>query len=506
MKGLRWRSILLFVIIIGGIIAIYPTISLYTNPDLTEAEQVSLHKKALHLGLDLKGGMHLVLEIDKSKVEGKVEDAVDRTVHIVKNRIDQYGVFEPIIQKLTGGRILVQLPGVDRERAKSLIGKTAQLTFNLVQDRQRNDILDAVDSKIQKGTKDTLLFGENPFLSLLRSIDRIDIGVHEADYWTVDSMIKMAKDTIPESIGFFWGPWEEYMGRRIRKLYLLKNKPEMTGAGIKDARHTLDQRTTSMGGWIVELEFNRKAAREFARVTRQNVNRRLAIVLDSIVQSAPKIKEAIPRGKAMIEGRFTADDAKDLGIVLRAGALPAPVKIIEERSVGPSLGRDSIRKGIRSTMIAAMVIIAFMLVYYAFAGLIADFTLFLNIFLLLGLLSALRGTLTMPGIAGIALTIGMSVDANILIFERIREELRFGKTVRTAIAAGFQRAWITIFDANMTTLITGIILYFLGTGPVKGFALTLSAGLLINLFSAVFAGRVIFDLFTTKVQTQKLRI
>ncbi|HID32252.1 MAG TPA: protein translocase subunit SecD, partial [bacterium (Candidatus Stahlbacteria)] len=391
--------------------------------------------------------------------------------------------------------------------AKTLIGKTAQLTFNLVQDRQRNDILNAIDSKMKRAMEDTLLFGENPFLSLLRSIDRgVDLGVHEADYWAVDSMIKQARDTIPDTVGFFWGPWEDYMGRRIRRLYLLKKKPEMTGAGIKDARHTIDQRTTSMGGWIVELEFNRKAAREFARITRQNIKRRLAIVLDSIVQSAPRIKEAIPRGKAMIEGRFTPDEAKDLAIVLRAGALPAPVKIIEERSVGPSLGRDSIQKGIRSTLIAALVIIGFMLVYYAFAGLVADFTLFLNIFLLLGLLSALRGTLTMPGIAGIALTIGMSVDANILIFERIREELRMGKTVRTAIIAGFQRAWITIFDAIMTTLITGIILYFLGTGPVKGFALTLSAGLLINLFSAVFAGRVIFDLFTSKVQPERLRI
>ncbi|HID32466.1 MAG TPA: protein translocase subunit SecD, partial [bacterium (Candidatus Stahlbacteria)] len=438
--------------------------------------------------------------------EGNLEDAVDRTVHIIKNRIDQYGVFEPIIQKMSRGRILVQLPGVDRERAKSLIGKTAQLTFHLVQQTQYNDVLNAVDSKIKEHMKDTLLFEEDPFLSLLRAVERIDIGVFEADYWKVDSMLHLAQDTIPDSIGFFWGPWEDYMGRRIRRLYLLKKKPEMTGAGIKDARHTLDQRPTSMGGWIVELEFNRKAGREFARITRQNINRRLAIVLDSVIQSAPRIKEAIPSGRAMIEGRFTPEEARDLAIVLRAGALPAPVHIIEERSVGPSLGRDSIRKGIRATLIAALVIVGFMLIYYAFAGLVADFTLLLNIFLLLGLLSALRGTLTMPGIAGIALTIGMSVDANILIFERIREELRVGKTVRTAIEAGFKRAWITIFDANMTTLITGIILYFLGTGPVKGFALTLSAGLIINLFSAVFCGRVVFDLFTIKLQPQKLRI
>jgi preprotein translocase subunit SecD len=225
-----------------------------------------------------------------------------------------------------------------------------------------------------------------------------------------------------------------------------------------------------------------------------------------MVQSAPVIRERIPQGRAMISGQFKADEARDLAIVLRAGALPAPLKIVEERSVGPSLGRDSITSGIRAALLGAAVVVLFMLIYYSLSGLIADFAMALNIILLIGILSAFHGTLTMPGIAGIALTIGMSVDANILIFERIREELKIGKTIRTAISQGFSRAWLAIFDSNMTTIITGIVLYIFGTGPIKGFALTLIIGLVTNLITAVFVTKAVLDYFTLKFETSKLRI
>ncbi|MEO0189633.1 MAG: protein translocase subunit SecD, partial [candidate division WOR-3 bacterium] len=232
----------------------------------------------------------------------------------------------------------------------------------------------------------------------------------------------------------------------------------------------------------------------------------LAIVLDDVVQSAPYIRERIPQGKAVITGNFKAEEARDLAIVLRAGALPAPLKVAEERSVGPSLGKDSITKGIRASLIGSLFVVIFMLVYYSLTGLVANFALVLNVILLVGALSAFGGTLTMPGIAGIALTIAMSVDANILIFERIKEELRLGKTVRTAISQGFSRAWLAIFDSNVTTIITGIVLYIFGTGPIRGFALTLIIGLIANLICAVFVTKTVLDYFTHRFEVTKLRI
>jgi len=289
---------------------------------------------------------------------------------------------------------------------------------------------------------------------------------------------------------------------------VLKKKAELTGEVIRDAKHepAQGQDLQHLGSWQVSIEFKREAARRFATLTGKNINKRLAIVLDGIVQSAPSIVQRIPHGKAMITGRFTAEQARDLAIILRAGALPAPLKIVEERTVGPSLGRDSIRSGIRAVLIAGALVLVFMLIYYSLSGFVADITLFLNLFFLIAILSAFRGSLTMPGIAGIALTIGMAVDANVLIFERIREELNIGKTTRTAIDQGFARAWITIFDSNVTTIIIGVILFIFGSGPIKGFALILTIGLVSNLFCAVFVSKIIFSYFTFKFDVRKLRI
>ena len=500
--GLR-IGIVIFVLVLG-IFAIYPTIRLYTDKNLSKESELELSKKAIHLGLDLKGGMHLVLEMDTTGLTESAGDLRDRAYEIIQNRIDEFGVYEPVIEKQSGGRILVQLPGVDRDRAISLIEKVAHLEFILVADERAEEVFLQIDNVLQ--AEDTFAF-EEPFTSYIIGVER-DMGIDVRDEDSVRAALAKAQDVIPEDLQILFGPRETYEGRVVKRLYVLKQEAELTGEVIRDARHeqSSGQDLQNLGFWQVNFELKREAARKFATITGKNINKRMAIVLDGIVQSAPAILQRIPGGKASITGQFTAEEARDLAIVLRAGALPAPLKVVEERTVGPSLGRDSITSGVRAVIIAGAVVILFMLIYYSLSGFVADIALFLNLFLLLAILSALRGSLTMPGIAGIALTIGMAVDANVLIFERIREELNIGKTTRTAIDQGFARAWITIFDSNITTIIIGIILYIFGSGPIKGFALTLTIGLVSNLFSAVFVSKVIFNYFTYKLDIRKLRI
>jgi preprotein translocase subunit SecD len=290
----------------------------------------------------------------------------------------------------------------------------------------------------------------------------------------------------------------------VRKIpFLLKEKTLMTGEFIRDARVSLDSQFHEP---YVSMEFTDVGAKLFEQITGANVKKRLAIILDNNVYSAPEIRERIAGGRAQITGRFTTEEANDLAVVLRSGALPAPVKILEQRTVGPSLGQDSIHKGIVSTLISAAVVVLFMVVYYKFAGVIADVALVLNIVLTLAALAIFRATLTLPGIAGLVLSVGMAVDANILIHERIKEELRFGKTIRAAIDQGYHRAFSAIIDSNLTTLISGIILYQFGTGPVKGFAVTLSIGILANIFTAVYITRVIFDFVSLRPGAKTLSI
>ena len=500
--GLRIGIVIALIII--GIFTLYPTLRLYTAKDLPKNEENTLAKRAIHLGLDLKGGMHLVLEVDTTGTKENPTDLRDRAIEIIKNRIDEFGVYEPTIEKQSTSRILIQLPGVDRERAINLIGRIAHLEFKIVTDDRLEDVRTKID-KYFTG-EDTLGF-EEPFSSYFVSVEG-DVGIDVRDEDSVRAMIAQASGIIPQDLEFLFGPKETYQSQEVKRIYLLKKEPEMTGEAIRDARHQpyTGQELQYAGAWMIELEFKREAARKFASITGKNINKKLAIVLDDIVQSAPMIRERIPQGRAVISGQFKAEEARDLAIVLRAGALPAPLKVIEERTVGPSLGRDSINMGIRASLVGAAFIVLFMLIYYSLSGLVADFALWLNIVLLIGVLSAFRGTLTMPGIAGIALTIGMAVDANILIFERIREELRIGKTIRTAIAQGFTRAWLAIFDSNVTTIITGIVLYVFGTGPIRGFALTLIIGLIANLICAVFVTKAILDYFTLKFEVTKLRI
>jgi preprotein translocase subunit SecD len=369
--------------------------------------------------------------------------AVRQGLETIRNRVDQFGVAEPSIQQQGENRILVQLPGVqDPARAKALIGKTALLEFKLVDERT--------------DPESALKAGPPPGSEILYQ-RRVD------------------KQT-----------------REERKVpFLVQKKAAITGRDVATARVSIDQNTSEP---YVSVDFNAAGARAFSELTDANVGKRLAIVLDGNIHSAPQIRERIPSGRAQITGGFSTDEATDLAIVLRAGALPAPVQVLEERTVGPSLGADSIRQGMIAIFASTALVFLFMLVYYRLSGLVADVALGLNLLLLMGTMAGFHATLTLPGIAGIALTIGMAVDTNILIFERIREELRAGKTVRGAIDAGFSRAFKTVIDTHVTVLVSGLILFQFGTGPVKGFAVTLMIGIAVSLFTAVFFTRLLFDL------------
>lgn len=528
-----------FILIILGLWTLWPTYQLYneipkqkraiqselakavtrddsmrvmTERTSLQEKEAGLHKKALHLGLDLVGGMHMVLEVDKSKLtKEETRDATDRALAVIENRIDQFGVFEPVIQKVSGDRILVQLPGVDRERAKSLIGQVALLQFNIVAEAQKtNDLLKKIDDYYRiKNQEDTMLKEQGQFMNYIVTVNQSDVGVEETDYPEFSQMLVQAESLIPTDYMFLFGIQEETQGRRVRPLYLLKKQAELTGSAISDARPNPYQGSEAGLGntWIVSLKLDRKAGAQFASVTGRNVGRRLAIVLDNVVRTAPVIKERIAGGEAMITtGDVNPDKAKDLAIVLRSGALPAPVSISEERSVGPSLGSDSIRRGVQAGLAGSLLVVIFMIIYYSASGLIADLSLLLNIFFIMVVMAGMKATLSLPGIAGIALTIGMAVDANILIFERIREELRAGKRIRAAIDAGYARAAVTIFDSNITTILTVLALYFFGTGAIRGFATTLTVGLVINIITAVYFSHFLFGWIVTQFPTEKLRI
>ncbi|OIO37405.1 MAG: protein-export membrane protein SecD [Candidatus Omnitrophica bacterium CG1_02_41_171] len=418
--------------------------------------QVSPLSKKIKLGLDLLGGMQLMLQVEKTNLEEKaVTDSTDRALEIIRNRIDALGVTEPVIQKAGEDCILIQLPGIkDPERAIEIIGKTALLEFKLVDDD--NKLLDqALSGNVPEGYE---------VAYLVRKDER---GIRQQ------------------------GP-----------ALLLKKEAELNGSGLKDAYIGID----SNGFPEVRLEFNREGAKKFARVTGTNIEKRLAIVLDGRVQSAPVIKDCISGGKAQITGRFTMDEAKDLAIVLRAGALPAKLSIIQKRIVGPSLGRDSIQKGATSAFLGTILVLLFMVIYYAGSGMIANFALFINILIIFAVLAFFKATLTLPGIAGIALTIGMAVDANVLIFERIREELKIRKTIRSSIDAGYERALVTIVDSNLTTVIAAFILFLFGTGSIKGFGLTLTVGILANIFTAVFVTKLLFDFICSQYKMERISI
>jgi protein-export membrane protein SecD len=552
----------ILIVLAAVAVAVYflvPSFIYYSKAPQQREEYLRQHpailKKILNLGLDLQGGMRLVLEVDRSNLEkGADKDLLDRAYTVVENRINALGVAEPSIQKQGTDRIIVELPGLkDESSAKGVIGRTAQLQFNLLREpAQLENALTVIDNVITgKAQKDTItdttaskdsasiktqeqqnlaeklfkgsekdstadtaaskksvesasIFNPQSFKELLTSLGD-QVGVKDDNIPKVKEIL--AREDVRLALekaglgsnAFFWShDTSMIQGGIYRILYYVKGSPEMRGDIIKDARVSIDQGGMAAGRAKVDLEMNSKGALRFASVTAANVNKFLAIVLDSTVYSAPRIIQKISGGRAEITGSFTMNDAKNLAIVLRAGALPAPVKIIEERVVGPSLGFDSINQSFKAGVIGTILVLLFMFFYYRVSGVIAIIALVINIVGVLAAMAAVNATLTLPGIAGIILQVGMGVDASVLILERIREELRLGKTTRSAIDAGFERAFTTILDSNLTTIVTALVLFWKGTGPIRGFSVTLTLGLLISLFTALFVTRVFMDIIFQK--------
>ncbi|NCO67654.1 MAG: protein translocase subunit SecD [Nitrospirae bacterium CG_4_9_14_3_um_filter_41_27] len=416
-------------------------------------------------------GSRLVYRISDKEARRIKEGAADQALETIRNRIDQFGVAEPTILRQGENEIVVQLPGVkDPKRAIDLIGKTAQLEFKLVDD----------EAKVAAEIPQSMEPGEE------------------------ENFLKQFAEKIPEDDEILFEKKVNRETGAVRKIpILLKKQAVITGDLLSEAKVNIDSRFNEP---YVSLSFNTDGAKKFEEITGANVKKRLAIILDKAVYSAPVIQEKISGGNAQITGNFTMEEAKDLSIVLRAGALPAPLEILQNVTVGPSLGRDSIEAGKMAGIIGTIAVVLFMIFYYRLSGIIADFALLLNIILLLGAMASLNATLTLPGIAGIILAIGMAVDSNVLMFERMRDELRAGKTPRAAVDSGYNKAFWTIFDSHVTTLITAAVLFQFGTGPIKGFAVTLSFGVAINLFTALIGTKSVFDIINSKRELKKLSI
>lgn len=627
MKELRFRLILVLVFVGLSLYLLYPTLQDYLNSkevskDLTKIEKeikaknptipanklkdiitskkdsiLSNHpdyrdarEKRIKLGLDLQGGMYLVMEVNTAKLleklakdpdqifmgilkeaeaESKISDenvvtilarkmkeknirmsryfgsiredddriiqklqeqetdAVTRAIEIIRNRVDQYGVSEPSIQKQGSRRIVVELPGIAREEeARRLLQGRALLEFKLVKDASfaipimnrideilagkikdstssQKEAIAKKDTSKQKNQTEEQFAKDHPFFAIARLIDpqgRIaDAYVKETDKAKLNELLQREdiKQVIPDNVEFIFDakPVVGPDGVNFYRLYMVNKEPELTGGVITDARAEIDQAT---GSPEVTMQMNADGAREWSRITGANIDKRCAIVLDGVVYSAPTIINKIPTGSSRITGSANMDEAKLLEIVLKAGALPAPVDILEERTVGPSLGQDSISQGINSALFGYLLVAIFMIFYYKTAGSFANFALLTTILLILGVLAGFKGTLTLPGIAGIVLTMGMAVDANVIIFERIREELKTGKTIKAAVDMGFKNSYSAIIDSNITTFFTGIILYQFGSGPIQGFALTLMIGIVTSLFSQLIIVRLLMDFMNLK--------
>jgi preprotein translocase subunit SecD len=484
---------------------------------------------------------------DDAKIESMLEDetskAVDRAIETVRNRVDQYGVSEPSIQKQGGRRIIVELPGVkDENEVRQLINSTALLEFRMLKDPQvsykvmvsidkfltgkletdstvenaaskekrkepekRKDALSELTGNTVASESDTskeaLFAREHPFFMYVKP-DQHGNGEGYVAEKDKDRVVRLlarpeVQQLIPADLEFLWSAKVQTFKdeQKFYLLYPVKKTPELTGNVITNAQASVDPEDNRS---IVNMEMNSEGARDWARITGANIGKRVAIIMDKGVFSAPVVQAKITGGRSRITGMDSPTEARLLEIVLKAGALPAPVTTIEQRSIGPSLGEDSIRAGLTSILISFILIVLFMVVYYHSAGAVADFALFFNILFILGVMASFGATLTLPGIAGIVLTIGMAVDANVLVNERVREELETGKTLRLAIDTGYHRAFTAIFDGHVTSFLTGIVLYQFGSSGVQGFALTLMIGLVANLFSAIVITHVIMNIMMDK--------
>ncbi|MFO7610857.1 MAG: protein translocase subunit SecD [Candidatus Krumholzibacteriia bacterium] len=584
-RSLQIRAGLTVAVLLLSIWGLVPTIKALSVPaaereaartDPAKAAEIAeIDAKAIRRGLDLKGGMYLVLEVDQTDMNAtEAQDALQRVKEILTNRIDRFGVSEPEITTFGSSRIVVKLPGLqDPERAKNLIGSTAQLEFRMVRpaeeltaaletldavflpeararaaaDAAAKDAADAAapdaaaeapatapaDSALAQATADSadpfaafddMLGGdadldtereaylaEHPFSGLLVAQPDLrqstPLFVPEADVDAVQALLddpRVALKLRDAEFQLGGDPVDLGGGQRLRPLYLLDRAPVLVGDQLTEAMPTADP--DRPGGWQVSFTLNSRGARTFAKVSGENVGRFLAISLDGRVASAPVIQGRIPGGQGVIQGSFTNAEASDLALLLRAGALPTAVTIAEERTVGPSLGADSIRQGVNAALYGSLLVILFIMLYYRASGLVTVLALVSNIVILMAVLAQFDLVLTLPGIAGIILTVGMAVDANVLINERIREELRKAKTIRASVQAGYSNATRTIIDANVTTLIAGGILLWFGTGPIKGFAVTLCIGILSSMFTALVMTRVVMEFTTRNQGKQKLSI
>jgi len=618
------KFLVIMAVLIVAVYLLYPTYQ-YNSMTVDEQDEMllqnqkeffKLKSQTINLGLDLLGGMHVVLEVDMKELlnrlaknknevftavltetnaeveisdedfisvfndklqekgvsivryfgsaerrdEGDVlsflrdqsTEAVGRSLEILRNRIDEFGVAEPTIQRQGDRRIIVELAGVTNPtRVRQLIGRTALLEFKLLKDnvvssQVAEKINEFITSKITPtdSTTDTpedenvdtttfaleemfgieegdtvvqakadsvsSLFEEGLFFLDPNNRQTLLVPVEKEVKFRRVMELDEVKKILLEDGGdaqFLWNAKPKYEDRYY-EVYLVNRNVELSGETISDAYPAPGDPNdpSSIGKFEVSLTLNDGGSRVFARVTGANINKRLAIVLDSKVFLAPEIRVKINNGRSRITGLETMEEAQDLAVVLKAGALPAPVSIIEERTVGPSLGLDSIKAGSYSALIGLLIVMFFMVLYYKMSGLVADLALILNIVFIMAVMASFHATLTLPGIAGIILTIGMAVDANVLIFERIREELDRGKTVRASIELGYAKAFITIIDANVTTFIAGLVLYTFGSGPIQGFALTLMIGIVASMFTAIVVTRVIFDYVLEKSLMKKISI
>jgi SecD/SecF fusion protein len=539
---LTWILVIGIAIIVS-VVLLYPSIEFYSvdraalkqdNPK----EFYSLKSRALRLGLDLQGGVHMVLQIRNPRESGVTSDVQDQVLEKIRIRVDKYGITEPEIVKSGGDQIVVDLPGfTDIDTARALIGSTAQLQFHLLRSPEEcQELMTDIDSVLaQKLTEEkeatapegeeakpeadtteeaiTSLFGED-----MADTSQEEVGEEEyaeqhpfsnllewnGNWWevTMENFFQIqqylampeVQAIIPPTYTLTWGTRPVRRGdRQFQSLYVLNSNIELTGESLVSARETYDQLRQP----VVNFELDSEGARRFSRLTGQHIEEHLAIVIDDRVESAPVIQSRISKnGQITMGGNATISDAYLLAVLLKAGALPADVDILQSTVVGPALGQDSISRGKLASAIGLILVIMFMAVYYRVSGVIADIALSLNILFVLAfmVIPGVNATLTMPGIAGLILTVGITVDSNVLIFERIREELRTGKTIRAAIDAGYDRALLTIIDSHVTTLITALFLFIFGSGPIRGFAVTLSVGVFLSLFTALFITKVIFDM------------
>ena len=599
---LRTRLLLILFIFGLGIYSLWPTIKYQLLSDteknnLSKEEVEYLQSNSIKQGLDLKGGIYIVLEVDlpqlvnnlannkdkkfdifindlkdgytnnsvdffelfdskatnqdlklpryfitygKTKnqiieqLKFQADDSINRIIEIIQNRVDQFGVSEPTIQKQGNDRVIIELAGIqDSERARGLLQSTALLELMIVKDvESTNTIIRQIDnlsysdnqigikSQNEDATNGGDLFSSDnevndlQFSSLLIGIGS-DLAIDKENLEQFNNILSQENiKQLLEATGsnflfsnssrIFLNDFGEE--EEVYIVYHLVNNAELTGGVIENAQVRLSQSGVTAGQPLVQMEMNSAGSREWARITGANIKKRIAIVLDKKVHMAPVINSQIFGGSTVIEGLDSVEEAEDVAIVLRAGALPVPVTIIDQKIVGPSLGADSVQQGTTSILIGLVLVVLFIIFYYRMSGFIASFSLIWTLILLLGILALLQATLTLPGIAGLILTVGMSIDANVIIFERIREELRKGKTVRSAIDSGYQRAITTIVDANLTTGIAAGVLYQYGTGPIKGFATVLFWGIVVSMFTAIIVTRFLFDFTTSRRNVEKLSI